>query len=106
MKKLRKIMTFVGDSMIAAVLFLILLAILLPGCAPMTADQLADREYRDDITREKYYVCKDAFNRDGLIWYEIIRGPSRIKSEPSPIDMRMAIGSNAGCTRYLKALGY
>lgn len=105
MKIARKILTFVGDSMVAAMLFLILLAILLPGCVPLTADQIADRQHENDITREKYYVCKDAWSSVGKIWYEKVHSTSRLRIEPSPIDMRVAITAN-GCGRYLRALGY
>lgn len=104
MKKLRKILTFIGNSTIVAIIVIILFMLL--ACVPQTADQIADREYRNDITREMYYACKGAWSRAGIIWYENRHtGSGRIKMEPHPMDMRFAMAANQ-CRPYLRKLGY
>lgn len=103
MKKLRKILTVIGDMIMIAIVLIFLFLLL--ACVPLTADQIADREYNDDLTREKYYACKDAWASVGNVWYETVHSSDRYKREPSPIDMRVATKSN-GCAPYLRALGY
>lgn len=83
---------------------LILAALLLTvGCTTLTPEE---REYKEGQVAEKYYACRDWYERSGVVWQETEGRATHIrKNQMSTLDMKVSLKKH-GCRRYLKTLGY